>query len=311
MVATFAQRGALGQAMRCIVTGKTGQIATALLEAGQQRNLDVVALGRPEFNLARPAELARAIEVSRAEIIINAAAYTGVDQAENDYAAALAINATGAGAVARAATMVGIPIIQLSTDYVFSGDKYGAYTETDTAAPKSVYGQTKLAGEKLVAAANPRHAIVRTSWVFSSSGQNFLRTMLRLAETRASIGVVGDQRGNPTYAPDIAEALLDMAKILLQPKTSATHTGIFHMTGAGETTWAEFAEAIFQGVALRGGKTAGVKTITTAQYPTVAPRPANSCLNTTKLQDIYMITLPSWQSAVDRCLGRVLGPVSL
>ena len=293
--------------MRCIVTGKTGQIATALLEAGQRRSLDVVALGRPELDLARPEELARAIEVSRAAIVINAAAYTGVDQAENDHATATAINATGAGAVARAAAMVGIPIIQLSTDYVFSGDKIGAYTETDAAAPRSIYGQTKLAGEKLVAASNPRHVIVRTSWVFSSSGQNFLRTMLRLAETRESIGVVGDQRGSPTYAPDIADALLDMAETLLQPNKQADHTGIFHMTGAGHTTWAEFAEAIFQGVALRVGKTAEVKTITTAQYPTAAPRPANSCLDTTKLQDIYAITLPSWQSAVDRCLEQLLG----
>ena len=162
MVAALAQPGALRQAMRCIVTGKTGQIATALLEAGQRRSLDVVALGRPELDLARPEELARAIEVSRAAIVINAAAYTGVDQAENDHATATAINATGAGAVARAAAMVGIPIIQLSTDYVFSGDKIGAYTETDAAAPRSIYGQTKLAGEKLVAASNPRHVIVRT-----------------------------------------------------------------------------------------------------------------------------------------------------
>jgi dTDP-4-dehydrorhamnose reductase len=293
--------------MRCVVTGKTGQIVTALIEAGHRRGIEIIALGRPELDLAEPTTIAAAIQSSRADIVINAAAYTGVDHAESDGATAMAINATGAGAVAAAAMVIGAPIIHLSTDYVFSGDKTGAYLETDQPDPRSVYGQTKLAGEKLVASSNPRHVIVRTSWVFSAHGQNFLRTMLRLAQTRASIGVVGDQRGSPSYAPDIADALLDMVKAVMRHENEANNYGIFHMTGAGETSWAGFASAIFEDVALRGGKVSEVKTITTAEYPTAAYRPANSCLDGAKVRDVYGITLPVWQDAVGRCLDRLVG----
>jgi dTDP-4-dehydrorhamnose reductase len=293
--------------MRCVVTGKTGQIVTALIEAGQRRGIEIIALGRPELDLADPATITSAIQNARADIVINAAAYTGVDHAESDPAIAMAINATGAGAVAAAASVIGAPILHLSTDYVFSGETTGAYVETDQPDPRSVYGHTKLAGEGLVARSNPRHVIVRTSWVFSAHGQNFLRTMLRLAQTRASIGVVGDQRGSPSYAPDIADALLDVATAVLAPENHANPFGIFHMTGAGETTWAGFANAIFEGVALRGGKVADIKTITTAEYPTAAYRPANSCLNGAKLRDVYGITLPAWQDAVGRCLDQLDG----
>jgi dTDP-4-dehydrorhamnose reductase len=293
--------------MRCVVTGKTGQIVTALIEAGQRRGVNIIALGRPELDLAHPGSIAAAISRSQPDIVINAAAYTAVDKAESDQAMAMAINATGAGAVAAAAAQLSIPIIHLSTDYVFSGDKAGAYLETDETDPRSVYGHTKLAGEKLVASSNPRHATVRTSWVFAPYGQNFLRTMLRLAETKTSIGVVGDQRGSPTYAPDIAEALLDMAIALLRDETRIDCYGVFHMTGSGQTSWAEFAERIFEASAKRGGTVAAIKTITTAEYPTTAHRPANSSMDGAKLRDTYGVILPDWQNAVDRCLDRLVG----
>ncbi len=217
----------------------------------------------------------------------------------------MAVNGAGAGAVAEAARALGVPIVQISTDYVFDGSKGAPYVETDPTGPLNAYGRSKLAGEQAVAAANPDHAILRTSWVYAAEGKNFLRTMLALAETRPELKIVADQRGAPGYAPDLADAVLKVCRNLLAVPEDRALRGVFHMTGAGEATWADFAEAIFAGAAARGGKAAKVTPIPTTDYPTPAARPLNSRLDCTKLQRVHGVTLPAWRDGLERCLDRV------
>ncbi|RUV09947.1 dTDP-4-dehydrorhamnose reductase, partial [Mesorhizobium sp. M7A.T.Ca.TU.009.01.3.1] len=194
--------------MRLVVTGRDGQVAASLLEAGQAAaGVEVIAIGRPQLDLARPDTVIEAIAAAKPDIVVSAAAYTAVDQAEDEPDLAFAVNAAGAGEVAQAASRLGVPVIHLSTDYVFDGTKDAAYVETDATAPRSVYGASKLAGEQAVASANPRHLILRTAWVYSPFGKNFVKTMLRLAADRDEIAVVADQWGNPTSALDIADAI--------------------------------------------------------------------------------------------------------
>ncbi|MBB3998229.1 dTDP-4-dehydrorhamnose reductase [Aureimonas pseudogalii] len=286
--------------MRLLVTGREGQVAQALLALASDE-LDVVALGRPELDLTDRATIERAIAAHRPDVVVNAAAYTAVDKAESDEAAAFAVNRDGAGHAAAAAAAAGLPIVHLSTDYVFPGDKDGRYREDDATGPQGVYGRSKLAGEAAVASANPRHAILRTAWVYGAYGNNFLKTMLRLAETRDVLRVVADQLGTPTYAPDIAEGVVRVARRLREPGASDA-TGVFHMVCEGETNWAGFAGEIFAVSALDGGPSALVEPITTAEYPTPAKRPANSRLDTTLFGDRFG-ALPDWRSGVVRCLA--------
>lgn len=296
--------------MRILVTGKHGQVATALVEAGPARGATVIACGRPELDLAAPPAIAPAIAAHRPDVVVNAAAWTAVDQAEREGERAFAINAAGAGAVAAAAKALQIPVIQLSTDYVFAGDLDRPYRESDPTGPTGVYGASKLAGELAVAAAHGDHAILRTAWVYAASGQNFLRTMLRLAETRQEIGVVSDQFGAPTHAPDIAEAVLSVAANLLERPRDPALRGVFHMAASGPTvSWADFAEAIFAQSRLRGGPAAAVKRIASHQYPTPARRPANSRLDCARLAASHGTRLPDWRDSLQRCLDRLLGPV--
>jgi dTDP-4-dehydrorhamnose reductase len=294
--------------MRIIVTGKVGQVVTSLLQAGPGQGFEVIALGRPELDLADAASVARTIAAARPDVVVNAAAYTAVDKAESEPDVAMAVNGTGAGAVAAAAKLAGAPVIHLSTDYVFAGDKASPYVETDPTGPQGVYGRTKLAGEQAVAAANPAHAILRTAWVYAPHGANFVKTMLRLAETRDTLGVVGDQQGCPTYAPGIADAVLAVARRLHAAPDNADLRGVFHLCGAAETTWAGFAEGIFAASARRGGKAAKVNAITTADYPTPARRPANSRMDCAKLARSYGIVVPPWQDALERCLDALPKP---
>lgn len=197
---------------------------------------------------------------------------------------------------------MGVPILHLSTDYVFDGSKAAPYVETDAPAPRTVYGRTKLEGELAVAAANPAHLVLRTSWVYGPHGKNFVRTMLRLAETRQRIAVVADQIGNPSYSRDIAEGLVTIAERLLQ---GAGAPGVYHMAGADSATWAEFAEAIFEGARWRGASGAMVDRIASEAYPTPAVRPANSRLDSGKLSDIFGVALPGWRPALVRCLDEI------
>jgi dTDP-4-dehydrorhamnose reductase len=291
--------------MRIAVTGKQGQVVQSLLTLGAARGIDVVAIGRPEMDLTDASSVEAAIEAARADIVVSAAAYTAVDKAESEPDLAFAVNAAGAGLVSQAAKRMQIPIIHLSTDYVFGGDKPSPYVETDPNAPISVYGRSKLEGERLVAAANADHAILRTAWVYSPFGANFLKTMLRLAETRDQLRVVDDQRGCPTSALDIADAILAIASRLVTDTDPALR-GVFHLTGSGEATWADFAEEIFRQSQALGRPSALVEHITTAEYPTPARRPANSRLSGEKLATIYGVRLPDWKQSTHIVMQAIL-----
>jgi dTDP-4-dehydrorhamnose reductase len=291
--------------MRIAVTGRQGQVARALLEAGRALGVEIITLGRPELDLAEPETIEPAIRAASPDVVVNAAAYTTVDQAEREPEIAAKINKAGAGAVAAAAKVLRVPIIHLSTDYVFDGAKTSPYVEDDPVAPTSAYGASKLDGERAVAAANCDHVIVRTAWVYAPYGNNFVRTMLALAEMREEVRVVADQRGCPTYAPDIADAIIRIAHNLLKDRSDPRLRGIFHLAGVGETTWAGFAETIFEYMAGMGLRRPILTPITSAEYPTRARRPANSRLNCAKIARIHGIELPHWQDSLATCLERL------
>lgn len=291
--------------MRIAVTGKQGQVVTALIERGAEAGVEIVAVGRPELDLADPASIRRVLSELKPDAIVSAAAYTAVDKAESEQELAFAVNAKGPQALAEVADELGIPVVHLSTDYVFPGDSQGIYAETDATGPVSVYGQSKLAGEEAIAAATSNHAILRTAWVYSPFGANFVKTMLRLAETRDALNVVADQRGTPTSALDIADAVIVIAKRLATDSDPALR-GVFHLTGSGEATWADFADEIFAGLKAKSGKEISVGRISTDQYPTPAKRPANSRLSTEKLAKTYGIVLPDWKQSTKVVLDRLL-----
>ncbi|PYE87298.1 dTDP-4-dehydrorhamnose reductase [Phyllobacterium leguminum] len=291
--------------MRIAVTGKQGQVVSALVERGAGAGVEIIAAGRPELDLADRQSIRAVLAGIAPDIIVSAAAYTAVDKAESEPELALTLNAEGPAAVAEIAGELGIPVVHLSTDYVFSGDKQDAYVETDATGPVSVYGKSKLAGEKGIAAVNPNHVILRTAWVYSPFGANFVKTMLRLAETRDAVSVVADQRGTPTSALDIADAVITIARRLVEDQAPELR-GVFHLTGSGEATWADFAEEIFAGLRAKSGKTISVKRITTVDYPTPARRPANSLLSNSKLKHVYGIVLPDWKLSTRTVLDRLL-----
>ncbi len=291
--------------MRIAVTGKQGQVVSALLERGPVSGVEIVAVGRPELDLVDRASIRAVFSQIKPDVIVSAAAYTAVDKAESEEELAFVVNAEGPTAIAEVARELGVPIVHLSTDYVFSGDKQGLYVETDATGPVSAYGRSKLAGEEGVTAANPNHVILRTSWVYSSFGANFLKTMLRLAETRNALNVVADQHGTPTSALDIADAVIAIATRLCADPDPKLR-GIFHMTGSGEGTWADFAEAIFAGLQVKSGREVSVGRITTKDYPTPARRPANSRLSNDKLKQVYGIVLPDWRQSTRVVLNRLL-----
>lgn len=295
--------------MRIVVTGKSGQVALALAERAGAAGHELVALGRPELDLAEPASIAPALASARPDLVVSAAAWTAVDKAESEAEAAFAANATGAGALAEATATLGVPLIHLSTDYVFDGTKPAPYVETDPVAPLGVYGASKEAGERAVLAAHPGAVILRTAWVYSPFGANFVKTMLRLAETREEVGVVADQRGNPTSALDIAAGVIALAERLVaegRPLEAGPTRGLFHMTGTGEAVWADLAEAVFAASAAHGGPAARVKRITSADYPTPAPRPANSRLDCARLERVHGIRLPDWRVSVEQVVARLV-----
>ena len=280
--------------MRVAVTGKQGQVAQALASAAPAHGIDLVRLGRPELDLAEPHSIREAILAARPDVIISAAAYTAVDKAETEKELAFAVNALGAGEVAKVAGELSVPIIHLSTDYVFDGQIPAPYAEEDTVGPLSVYGASKLEGERRVGQATLNHAIFRTAWIYSPYGKNFLKSMLQLAETRDEVCVVADQLGCPTSALDIAQALL-VAAGRLRESADPHLRGVFHMAATGEASWAEFAEEIFRLAEGYGRRSVRVRPITTAEYPTSARRPANSRLSTGKLEQVHGLRLPDWR----------------
>ena len=282
-----------------LVTGGTGQIGTEL----RRRSNDVVAPGRAQLDLDDPLAITAIVAARPWAAVINTAAYTAVDKAESDVAAAWRRNATAAAMLAAETARLGIPLIQVSTDYVFDGSKAGAYLPGDATAPLGVYGASKLAGEIAVRSANPRHAIVRTAWVVSAHRDNFVKTMLRLGSERDHLRVVADQHGCPTSAADIADALLVIAARLSDPTVPG---GAWHFVNDGAASWHELAEAIFAGSARRGGTFPSIEPITTADYPTPARRPANSRLDTATLERDFAIRPRPWQAALDDILAELL-----
>jgi dTDP-4-dehydrorhamnose reductase len=292
--------------MRIVVTGRNGQVAQSLRERAEASNIEVRTVARPEVDFSRPETIEGALMDLRPDAIVNAAAYTAVDLAESEPYLAYAINGSGAEAVARAAAKLGIPIVQLSTDYVFDGNLDRPYREDDPTAPLGVYGDSKLKGEQAVAAAHDNHVILRTAWAYSPFGKNFARTMLTLAGRREQISVVSDQQGTPTNALDIADGIVAVLRNLLDRPSARELRGIFHMTGDGETNWAEFATAIFAASAAAGGPSARVLPISTSEYPTPARRPSNSRLDNSRLADIHGVRLPRWQQSLPACIERLL-----
>jgi dTDP-4-dehydrorhamnose reductase len=290
--------------MRIVVTGLTGQVVSALIERAP-RDVELIALGRPRLDLSVRGAVLAALRATRCDVIINAAAYTDVDKAESEPDTAMRVNGDGAGFVAEIAAELRAPLLHLSTDYVFDGTLNRPYREDDATGPVGAYGRSKLSGEQKIAELHPNHVILRTAWVYSPFGTNFLRTMLRLGEARDEVGVVADQIGTPTSALDIADALLSIARRATDD-SSPLLRGVFHMTGAGEASWADFAEAIFAEAERRGRAHVRVKRITTADYPTPARRPANSRLDNAKLQCAYGLALPPWRESMTHCISRLL-----
>lgn len=284
--------------MKIVVTGKNGQVVRSLLTLADEQT-EIIALGRPEFDLASPGTIDAIFSATKPDVIVSAAAYTAVDKAEDEPELAYAVNATGAGAIAEAAARLDIPIIHISTDYVFDGTKPGRYTEIDEPNPQSVYGKSKLAGERLVANANERHIILRTAWVYSPYGNNFLKTMLRLGSERAEISVVSDQHGNPTSAANIANTILTICKE--STKESFQGWGIYHLVDDSETTWYRWAEYIFSCANLP----VVVNPINGSDYPSKAKRPDNSRLSTEKIKRIFSCDLPDWRASTQHVIMKL------
>jgi len=294
--------------MRVLIAGWQGQLARALVEiAPGHADVEALAVGRPALDICEPATITRAMTDFRPDVIINAAAYTAVDKAESEPEAAFALNRDGARLLAEAAAQRGAAIIHVSTDYVFDGAKPAAYVEDDPTGPLNVYGRSKLEGEIAVRAANPRHLIVRTSWVHSASGANFVKTMLRLAGDRKMVRVVDDQVGTPTYAPHLAEAILELARGMTGAGEGDPRWGTYHAAGTGAVSWCGLAREVFRVSGAASGPAAEVEGITTADYPTPARRPANSRLDGTRLRTVHAITLPPWQVGVAEGVGRLVG----
>lgn len=281
--------------MRIVIFGKTGQVGRELARMRWPEGCDVVQLGRAECDLFDARSVAGTIHAVRPSIVVNAAAYTAVDRAEAEPEAAEKVNRDAPAAMAAACRELGAALIHLSTDYVFDGSKIAPYLEGDAVAPISVYGRTKADGESAIREAQPRHVILRTSWVFAAHGANFVRTMLRLAGERPELRIVADQKGGPTAAFDIAAAI---AAIVERIRENRGAWGTFHFTGAEATTWFDFARAIFD----FSGRQPQLVPITTADYRTPARRPLNSVLDCGRIKHEYGIDQPSWRMA----LGTVL-----
>ena len=291
--------------MRIAVTGQAGQVVTSLIERGADGGHEVIAIGRPQLDLADPASVIRALEAARPDVIVSAAAYTAVDKAETESELAHAVNGAGAGAVAQAARARGVPLIHISTDYVFDGTLDRPYLESDLTEPTGVYGASKLAGEQAVLATHDDSAVLRVAWVYSPFGGNFVKTMLRVGADRDELAVVADQVGNPTSALDIADGILLVATNM-RSDSSPQLRGIFHMTASGEASWADFAQAIFAASATHGGPSASVRRIGTVDYPTPATRPANSRLDCGKIARVHGVTLPDWRGSLDTVVARLI-----
>ena len=285
------------------MTGRDGQVARSLAECAGESRHEFVFTARPGLDLADPDSIRRTIANVRPDLILSCAAYTAVDQAEDEPDTAMAINGEAPGIIAEAAADLGAPVIHLSTDYVFDGSGTRPWGEDDPVAPLGVYGRTKLAGEQALAASDARWAVVRTAWVYSPLGHNFVKSMLRLAANRDELGVVSDQHGNPTSALDIARALLAMAD---RSDEEAVWNRVYHFAGTGDASWADFAEAVFAISAEAGGPSARVSRIGTADFPTKARRPANSRLDCNAFAESFGFRAPHWRASLEPVVRRLI-----
>lgn len=295
--------------MKALVLGRTGQLACELQRKSWPADWVVEFASRGEIDLAEPDRAAGAVAERAPGIVINAAAYTAVDKAESEPGLAATVNALTPAAVAAVCNRLRIPFVTISTDYVFDGSKQGPYTEDDAVCPASAYGRSKAEGERLVRAAHDNHLILRTSWVFSAFGSNFVRTMLRLGGERTALSVVADQKGRPTSASDLASAVIAASTALVGDRGLA---GTYHVANAEPTTWYGFASAIFEGAKARGARTPELlKPISTAEYPTAARRPANSELDTQKFEATFGASLRGWRPALADVLDELLSPTNI
>ena len=293
--------------MRLYVFGSEGQVARSLRETVIDKPDIVLGYGgRPEVDIRRPDLVEKALRAFSPDVVINPAAYTAVDRAESEPELAFAINRDGAGIVAAAAARLGVPILHLSTDYVFDGKKASPYIETDPVRPESVYGRSKLEGEHAVAAANQRHMILRTAWVYSPFGNNFVRTMLRLSAQRDRLTIVDDQVGCPTFAPDVAAAILVIARKIYLSGWSERFAGVTHIAGPDEVTWFDFARQIMRLSERTRRHSVTVAPISSKDYPSAAIRPANSRLCCDRLASVFNILMPPLGRSLEECLRLLL-----
>jgi dTDP-4-dehydrorhamnose reductase len=292
--------------VRVFVFGAEGQIARSLREAAtRHRGIAIGHSARADVDILRADQVEKALDRFSPGIVVNPAAYTAVDKAEAEPELAFAINRDGAAIVAAAAKRRGVPVIHLSTDYVFDGGKDGSYVESDPVDPQGVYGRSKLAGEHAVARANDRHVILRTSWIYAAFGNNFVRTMIRLSAGGKPLRVVDDQTGCPTYAPDVADAILAIARGIESAGWSGRFAGVTHLAGPDAVTWCQFARMIVDAAPKIGGERAVVEAISTADYPTAARRPRNSRLCCDRLAEIFDVRLPPLELSLANCLRRL------
>ncbi|VVM89759.1 MULTISPECIES: dTDP-4-dehydrorhamnose reductase [Pseudomonas] len=286
--------------MKVLINGRHGQVSYEL-----QRRLgalgELVVLGRDQLDLAQPDQIRRQVQNVRPDLIINAAAHTAVDLAESEPQSAFAINAVAPGILAEEALALDIPLIHYSTDYVFDGMKAGPYNEDDTPNPLGVYGKSKLAGEQAIREVQGKHLILRTSWVYSTHGRNFLLTMQRLLQEKPELRVVADQIGAPTWAGTIANSTL--ALIERWQTSQVANWGTYHLSAQGETSWFGFAQAIGEALRQQGKPCADLLPIPSSDYPTPAARPLNSRLDCSRLQRDWGVSQPDWQTALRECLN--------
>ncbi|MFD1628161.1 dTDP-4-dehydrorhamnose reductase [Azospirillum griseum] len=289
--------------MKVLVLGSNGQLGFELMRANWAPGTDVVGLPYPDFDVTRPGDVDKAVADHAPDLLVNATAHTAVDKAESEVDLSFAVNRDGPGLMAAACAARGIPFIHVSTDYVFDGTKDGVYTEDDPINPLGVYGASKAAGEEAVRSTLAHHVILRTSWVYSAYGNNFVKTMLRFGKERDEMRVVADQHGSPTAAADLAAAITHIAGTIATAGAAAW--GTYHLTGTGYTTWHGFAEQIFQRLEERTGKRPRLTAIGTADYPTPARRPANSRLDCGRARDRLGVACPPWPDSLDRVLDEL------
>jgi dTDP-4-dehydrorhamnose reductase len=297
--------------MRILAAGWHGQIASAFMQiAPQRKDISAFAIGRPGLDICEPRSVERALGDIRPDVLINLAGYTDVDGAESEPELAFALNSAGARLLAEAAARRNVPIIHISTSYVFDGRKTSAYVETDETAPSTIYGKSKLAGEAEVQKANPKHIILRTEWIHSPFGRCFVSNIVQRAQLGMPLKVVNDQYGNPTYAPHLVDVILEVAAYLTSRPPENIPWGVFHAAGSGTATWYDVAQEVLVKSGQLTGLSFSLGAIPSAEYSTRTQRSPNSQLDCSKLEQIFGVRLPAWQEGVRECVERLLAPGS-